>query len=141
MAIDAQAHANGIAADWHARQTWLQARAAERKQARPTIPAPASRASDALHQALLEVKCDDWLPALTGVEIPRSRMVRCPFHGGGQERTPSCRFYDTSFYCFGCGRGGDIYCFAGELWGIPTRSRTFPELRERLVDQLLGVTA
>lgn len=34
-------------------------------------------------------------------------VVKCPLHG---EDTPSFRYYDdtNSFYCFGCGAGGDI---------------------------------
>lgn len=34
-------------------------------------------------------------------------VVKCPLHG---EDTPSFRYYDetNSFYCFGCGAGGDV---------------------------------
>ena len=41
-----------------------------------------------------------------GVKVLRSSMARCPFHS---EKTPSFKIYlDTnSFYCFGCGIGGD----------------------------------
>ncbi|MBQ9947866.1 MAG: DNA primase [Oscillospiraceae bacterium] len=47
------------------------------------------------------------------VELKRSGSTyscRCPFHS---ERTPSCHIYpDTqSFYCFGCGAGGDVVTF------------------------------
>lgn len=38
----------------------------------------------------------------------------CPFHS---ERTPSCMVYtDTeSFYCFGCGAGGDVITFIEKI--------------------------
>lgn len=40
----------------------------------------------------------------------RIMMCACPFHS---EKTPSCAVYtDTqSFYCFGCGAGGDVITF------------------------------
>ena len=42
---------------------------------------------------------------------------RCPFHGGGQERTPSFTV-DTDqklYYCFGCSKGGSILDFVMEM--------------------------
>jgi DNA primase len=36
------------------------------------------------------------------------------------------------WYCFGCGRGGDIYELAGELWGLRREGREFLELRDLL---------
>jgi DNA primase len=42
---------------------------------------------------------------------------RCPFHGGGQERTPSFTV-DTDqklYYCFGCSKGGRIVDFVMEM--------------------------
>lgn len=40
----------------------------------------------------------------------RNYVCSCPFHS---EKTPSCTiFTDTqSFYCFGCGAGGDVITF------------------------------
>ena len=40
----------------------------------------------------------------------RNYVCSCPFHS---EKTPSCTvFMDTqSFYCFGCGAGGDVITF------------------------------
>jgi len=50
----------------------------------------------------------------------------CPLH---QEKTPS--FYvdpdKQLFYCFGCGKGGDLFTFLMEVEGL-----TFPEAVERL---------
>ena len=47
------------------------------------------------------------------VELKRSgrtHSCRCPFHS---DKSPSCHFYtDTqSFFCFGCGAGGDVITF------------------------------
>ena len=64
-----------------------------------------------------------------------------PFAEGHEDRTPSCRLYETSFYCFGCHAGGDIFTFASHLYGILSHGSSFPELRERLADHLLGVAA
>ncbi|MDR0196694.1 MAG: DNA primase, partial [Oscillospiraceae bacterium] len=40
----------------------------------------------------------------------RDFVCLCPFHS---EKTPSCHIYtdSRSFYCFGCGLGGDIITF------------------------------
>lgn len=37
-------------------------------------------------------------------------FCNCPLHLG--DRTASFRVYDNSFYCFGCGKGGDVITFA-----------------------------
>jgi hypothetical protein len=141
--LDAQAIADDIARQWLREECWRAHRRAQLEAERPPPrpPRPLSSTADELHEALLAVAADTWLPALIDVDVPRSRTIRCPFHADGQERTPSCRIYETSYYCFGCGSGGDVFAFAGELWGIPTRSRSFPELRERLADHLLGMAA
>lgn len=38
----------------------------------------------------------------------RAGFICCPFHA---ERTPSCKLYPSSFYCFGRGAGGDAIDF------------------------------
>lgn len=43
-----------------------------------------------------------------GFELNRAGFCRCPFH---QEKTPSCKVYKDSFYCFGCGAHGDSIDF------------------------------
>lgn len=43
-----------------------------------------------------------------GIKINRSGFCKCPFHS---ERTASLKVYKDSFYCFGCGRHGDIFTF------------------------------
>ena len=44
----------------------------------------------------------------------RTSKCLCPFHS---EKTPSCVVYpDTeSFYCFGCGAGGDVISFVMQI--------------------------
>ena len=43
-----------------------------------------------------------------GIEINRTGFCRCPFH---TEKTASMKIYAQSFYCFGCGAGGDVIDF------------------------------
>ena len=45
----------------------------------------------------------------------RNDMVSCLFH---DERTPSMKLYDDHFYCFGCGKHGDVTDMVGELFGL-----------------------
>ncbi len=44
----------------------------------------------------------------------RTRVGLCPFHG---EKTPSFTVYpeNNSFYCFGCGAGGDVITFVKKI--------------------------
>lgn len=44
----------------------------------------------------------------------RTHVCNCPFHS---EKTPSCTIYpDTqSFYCYGCGAGGDVITFTMKM--------------------------
>jgi len=49
--------------------------------------------------------------ALDGAQISTAYvMVKCPFHGGGGERTPSCSLsrFKPVFFCHGCSTGGHI---------------------------------
>jgi len=142
--IDAPAVANQLAREWFIEQIWRAERRVEREAearaeaARRRAQRPISASAEELHEALLEIPCDVWVPALTDIELPRHRTVCCPFH---DDRTPSCRFYETRFHCFGCQASGDIFNFASRLWGVETHSPKFPTLRERLADHLLGVPA
>ena len=43
-----------------------------------------------------------------GININRAGFCRCPFHN---EKTASMKVYDKSFYCYGCGTGGDVFDF------------------------------
>ena len=49
---------------------------------------------------------------------------RCPFHGGGQEKTPSFKVDPDlkMYHCFGCGKGGSVIGFVMEMDKI-----TYPE--------------
>ena len=51
-----------------------------------------------------------------GLEVNYAGMVRCPFH---DDHTPSMKLYDDHFYCFGCGRHGDVVDLTAELFCIP----------------------
>lgn len=50
-----------------------------------------------------------------GFEPNRSHCIVCPFH---REDTASLRIYENSFYCFGCGVGGDVIKFVSMLCNI-----------------------
>lgn len=45
--------------------------------------------------------------------IDSKGFIRCPFHGSGNERTPSLQIYNgfRGFYCRGCNTGGDVIRF------------------------------
>ena len=45
----------------------------------------------------------------------RNDMVSCLFH---EDRNPSMKLYDDHFYCFGCGKHGDVTDMVGELFGL-----------------------
>ena len=58
-----------------------------------------------------DIKRDHPMPEVVrqyGIEINRAGFCRCPFHN---ERTASMKIYAQSFYCFGCGVGGDVIDF------------------------------
>ncbi len=48
-----------------------------------------------------------------GLVPNRAGFVRCPFHQG--DRSPSMKIYRDSFYCFGCGAGGDVFDFVSRM--------------------------
>jgi len=50
-----------------------------------------------------------------GHPATRAGYIRCPFH---REDTPSCKLYEHSFYCFGCGAGGDVIDFVMRLFNL-----------------------
>lgn len=52
-----------------------------------------------------------------GLEPNRKSYISCPFH---EEDTPSLKLYPetNTFYCFGCGAGGDVITLARRLFGL-----------------------
>lgn len=44
-----------------------------------------------------------------GFHPNRAGFIHCPFHKG--DRDASLKIYRDSFYCFGCGKNGDIFTF------------------------------
>ena len=62
----------------------------------------------------------DRVVSFYGYEPNRQGFVSCPFHS---EKTASCKIYpkSNSFYCFGCGAGGDVIDFVRLLYGLDFR--------------------
>lgn len=52
-----------------------------------------------------------------GIERTRNGFISCPFHS---EKTPSCKVYDgdRGFYCFGCGKSGDVIDFVSAYFSL-----------------------
>jgi hypothetical protein len=104
---------------------------------RATPPPDAYRGDD----PLLTVAPDVYVRRLLGVEVPRHRKVRCPFHA---DRHASLHVYETAergWYCFGrCRRGGTIYDLAAPLYGYTVRGDDFLRLRAEL-HRLFGLEA
>ena len=85
---------------------------------------------------LLSVSARVYVPALLGTPLGRDSKASCPFH---EDRTPSLHAYvepERGWFCFGCRRGGSIYDFGAQLWGLETRGADFLRLRERLGAEL-----
>lgn len=84
---------------------------------------------------LRQIPTVEYVPRLSGEDFNAEGKVRCPFHGNGNERTPSLQVYPPfQWACFGCERSGSIYDFASHLWGMPTKGPAFRELRNQLAD-------
>jgi hypothetical protein len=78
-----------------------------------------------------DIDADVYIPALTGREVVRG-FAKCPFHGGGEERTPSLHVSGPVWHCHGCHAGGSIYDFGALLWGLEPRRDGFREIRQQL---------
>ena len=101
----------------------------------PRAPRASGAAPDAQRGAdpLLAIAPDVYVQRLLGVEVPRHRKVRCPFH---PDRHASLHVYETAergWYCYGrCRRGGTIYDLAAPLYGYTARGEDFTRLRTEL---------
>ena len=108
----------------------------------PARPLPVRRPKrdfgpDPVMDDLRAVPSREYIYAISGREVLRG-MVTCPWHGGGNERTPSLHVggpQETLFHCFGCDEGGDIVTFAARYWDLDER-RDFQTIKARLVETL-----
>ena len=53
--------------------------------------------------------------AMLGTTPNRAGFIPCPHHA---ERTPSCKIYADSFFCFSCARGGDVIQLVADSKGV-----------------------
>lgn len=58
-----------------------------------------------------------------GFRPNRAGFIPCPFHKG--DREPSMKIYKDSYYCFGCGAGGDIFDFVKKIDGCSFKDAFF----------------
>ena len=98
--------------------------------------APRAVAAPSVQQGddpLLAIAPEVYVQRLLGVEVPRHRKVRCPFH---DDRHASLHVYESAargWYCYGrCRRGGTIYDLAAPLYGYDARGEDFRRLRAEL---------
>ena len=73
-----------------------------------------------------------------GLEVNHADMARCPFHN---DRTPSLKLYADHFYCFGCGKHGDVVDLVSELLCIPPYDAACALAEQFGVDRDTGYTA
>ena len=108
---------------------------------RPAAARPA-RMIDSSGDVLLALPATEYVPILLGRELNRDGKITCPWHAGGEERTPSLHAYpgDRGWFCWPCDRGGTIIDFGALLYGIDPRGRGYHDVRRRLAADLLGST-
>ncbi len=65
---------------------------------------------------------------------PKGNIIwaKCPFHGNGNERTPSFKLDDASgrYYCFGCHESGNMFTFIEKMERL-----NFPQAVEYLAEK------
>jgi hypothetical protein len=72
------------------------------------------------------------LAAAHGITLTHDGFCRCPVHG---DRDASLKIYDDNkgWYCFGCGKGGDVIAFAMHYFGLDFQQAVL------LIDQDFGL--
>jgi hypothetical protein len=83
---------------------------------------------------LLAVPPRLYIEVLGGATVSRDRKAVCPFHDDGTASLHAYREPDRGWYCYGCRRGGSIYDFAAQLWGLSTRGADFLKVADALCD-------
>lgn len=75
------------------------------------VDSPISKIKERLN---IEEVISSYIPL---IKVGNSLKARCPFHN---EKTPSFFVSNerNSYYCFGCGKGGDIFSFVEEFEGL-----------------------
>lgn len=70
--------------------------------------------------------------------------VRCPFHGGGMERTPSLTIYENTntFNCFACSANGNIISFVALQMGYSSTKKDTLGYNNAIVElcNMAGIT-
>lgn len=102
-----------------------------------TVRPPRPRVSDPTTDRLRLVPSREYAPALAHRGLS-GHLMCCPFHKGGEERTPSFHVGGPDpalYYCFGCSEGGDIFRFASRLWGLH-ETTGFSAIVKRLGEEL-----
>jgi hypothetical protein len=56
-----------------------------------------------------------------GIDVDRNGMCICPFHN---DRNPSMKV-DRRYYCFGCGKTGDVIDFVSEYFNLSLKASAF----------------
>jgi len=108
---------------------WLQApRSTER---------PVTGAARTADDPLRSIPASVYVPELSGRSLDRRGYARCPFHGAGEERTPSLLAGGRDpalWHCFGCDAGGSILDLGARLAGfaLPLRGAAFLVVRDEL---------
>ena len=97
------------------------------------------RALHELDDPLRSIPAAVYSEALTGRPVSSSGKVRCPFHSGGDERTPSLHVYQDparGWCCHACHRGGSYIDFCAYWYGIEPRGAGYHEIRRRFAADL-----